>query len=217
MKLPLVALAALPASVAAGAQTPPPSPQIIMPPASQPQIAVHPNALAPVGPAVRLPPGVTIPNCLLNSPPADAIVGEKSSGEAIVGEKSSGEAIVGEKSYAPDPADMTFGDRWNASAYTTFKHMLVGPPGKVTLNLYGCSSSPGGETVAVYLADSSGNRKTGWRHFVIATRNGNNREGTFKLPPAPKGESLSRVPIVIVVENASGKPQVGEYRLTVKP
>jgi hypothetical protein len=105
------------------------------------------------------------------------------------------------------------GERWSGTGFTTFKRVLVGRPGKHALGLYGCSSAGGGETVAVYLAGADGERKTGWRHFVIATRNGNSRTGTVTLPKAAAGQTLSHLPIVIVVENASGKPHVGELRL----
>jgi hypothetical protein len=37
--------------------------------------------------------------------------------------------------------------------------------------------------------------------------------GTITLPKAAPGQTLSRLPIVIVIENASGKPHVGELRL----
>lgn len=135
------------------------------------------------------------------------IIGEKGS-TAIIGEEGS-TGIIGEK------GSKAYSNRWNASGFTSYKHVLVGPPGRRTLSLYGCSSAGGGETVAVYLTGPDGERKTGWKHFVIATRNGNSRAGTITLPAPAQGQTLSRLPIVVVVENASGRPHVGEYRLTL--
>lgn len=151
-------------------------------------IPVRPTVIAP---NVLRPNMVALPPCL-----SGAVIGEEGSGE-IVGEKGS----------------KTFGNRWSASGFTSYKHVLVGPPGRRTLSLYGCSSAGGGETVAVYLTGADGERKTGWRHFVIATRNGNSRAGSVTLPQPAQGQALSRLPIVVVVENASGRPHVGEYRL----
>ncbi len=183
MRTAYLALVALPA--AASAQT------LSLP------IPVRPTVIAP---NVLRPNMVALPPCL-----SGAVIGEEGSG-AVIGEEGSGE-IVGEK------GSKTFGNRWSASGFTSYKHVLVGPPGRRTLSLYGCSSAGGGETVAVYLTGADGERKTGWRHFVIATRNGNSRAGTVTLPQPARGQTLSRLPIVVVVENASGRPHVGEYRL----
>ena len=193
MKAALLGLAAIPA--AAAAQTLPPS------------VNVGPVSIRPVVPPLIVAP----PPCLSNAIIGEKIVGEKGS-TAVIGEKGSGE-IIGEKGNQIIGEEGVIGERWNGTGFTTFKRVLVGRPGKHNLALYGCSSAGGGETVAVYLAGPDGERKTGWRHFVIATRNGNNRVGTITLPKAAPGQTLSRLPIVIVVENASGKPHVGELRL----
>ena len=208
-----LSLVALPA--AAGAQT-------IAPP-----VAINPAIAAP-----RLAPPLMVapPPCL-----GSAVIGEKGSGE-IIGEKGSGEiigekgrdAIIGEKVIGEKGSEAIIGEeiigekgvkssanKWSSTGFTTYKHVLVAPPGRRTLSLYGCSSASGGETVAVYLMGPDGQRKTGWKHFVIATRNGNSRAGTITMPPPAKGQALSRLPVVVVVENASGRPHVGEYRLTL--
>ena len=191
MKAALLALAAIPA--AAAAQTLP-----------QP-VTVGPSIIGPIDVRPRL---VAPPPCL-----SGAIVGEDGS-SAIVGEDGS-TGVIGEEGSQKIIGEegRVIGERWSGTGFTTFKRVLVGRPGKHALGLYGCSSAGGGETVAVYLAGADGERKTGWRHFVIATRNGNNRVGTITLPKAAAGQTLSRLPIVIVVENASGKPHVGELRL----
>ena len=198
MKAALLALAAIPA--AAAAQTLPP-PVIVGPVDIRP--AVRPTLVAP-------------PPCLSSGIIGEKIIGEKIIGEkgstAVIGEKGSTE-IIGEKGNQIIGEEGIIGERWSGTGFTTFKHTLVGRPGKHGLSLYGCSSAGGGETVAVYLAGADGERKTGWRHFVIATRNGNSRVGTITLPKAAPGQTLSRLPVVIVVENASGKPHVGELRL----
>jgi hypothetical protein len=208
MKASLLLLAALPAAAVAQTAL---QPVKIMPPVIVPGVA--PSLIAPppcltniIGEKGSAIIGEEGTNEIIGEKGSDAIIGEKGSGE-IIGEEGS-DAIIGEEG-------RVISDRWSASGFTTYKHVLVGRPGKRTLSLYGCSSAGGGETVAVYLAGADGERKTGWRHFVIATRNGNFREGTVTLPKPAQGETLSRLPIVVVVENASGKPHVGEYRLKI--
>ena len=213
MKTAYLALAALPG--VAAAQT------LSQPVPGRPLGVNAPNLLRPN--MVALPP------CL-----SGAIIGEEGSGEiigekgstAIIGEKGS-TAVIGEKGSAGiigeegstgiigEKGSKAYSNRWNTSGFTSYKHVLVCPPGRRTLSLYGCSSAGGGETVAVYLTGPDGKRKTGWKHFVIATRNGTTRAGTVVLPPPAQGQALSRLPIVVVVENASGRPHVGEYRLTL--
>ncbi len=201
MKLALLALAAIPAAAAAQIAT-------IPLPGGSPAIApglLPPRAIAP-------------PPCLSGAGVGEKVIGEKVIGEdgsgAIIGEDGS-QKVIGEKGSGQIIGEegRVIGERWSGTGFTTFKHVLVGRPGKRGLSLYGCSSASGGETVAVYLAGPDGERKTGWRHFVIATRNGNSRAGTITLPKAAPGQTLSRLPVVIVVENASGKPHVGELRL----
>ena len=208
MKAALLALAAIPA--AAAAQTLP-----------QP-VLVGPVSIRPVVPPLMVAP----PPCLSSEIIGEKIIGEKIIGEkgstAIIGEKGSG-AIIGEKVIGEKGSDAIIGEkgskssgnRWSASGFTSYHHVLVGRPGRHTLSLYGCSSAGGGETVAVYLTGPDGQRKTGWKHFVIATRNGNSRAGTVTLPAPAQGQTMSRLPVIVVVENASGRPHVGEYRLSM--
>ena len=208
MTVHILALAMLPAAAAAQAV----APQVVANPAVIAPRVLPPMMIAPppcLGSAVI---GEKGSGAIIGEKGSDAIIGEKGSGaiigEKIIGEKGSGE-IIGEKGVKSS------GNRWSSTGFTTYKHVLVGPPGRRTLSLYGCSSAGGGETVAVYLMGPDGQRKTGWKHFVIATRNGNSRAGTVTLPPPAQGQALGRLPVVVVVENASGKPHVGEYRLTL--
>ena len=193
------------------------------------QTLSQPIKVRPVGvnPPNLLRANVALPPCLsgaiigedgvagiIGEKGSDAIIGEKGS-DAIIGEKVIGEKVIGEKGIVGEKGSKSSGNRWSASGFTSYHHVLVGRPGRHTLSLYGCSSAGGGETVAVYLTGPDGRRKTGWKHFVIATRNGNSRAGTVTLPAPAQGQVMSRLPVIVVVENASGRPHVGEYRLSM--
>ncbi len=108
-------------------------------------------------------------------------------------------------------------NRWDADQPTTFRHTLEGTAGRKQLRIDATSSATGGETVAVYPVGPDGQRGTARILFVIATRQGNTRSGAVTLPAPPRGESFSRLPIVVVVENASGRRNSGEYTLTLAP
>ena len=108
-----------------------------------------------------------------------------------------------------------FSNSWNSDRPTQFSHVIEAEAGKVTLTLKAKTTASGGETVAVYFADAQGNRKTGWRLFVIATRNGNSASKSVVIPKPKANHKTSKVPLVVVVENASGKMHSGEYTLTV--
>ncbi len=108
-----------------------------------------------------------------------------------------------------------FSNSWNSDRPTQFSHVLDAEPGKVTLTLKAKTTASGGETVAVYFADAQGNRKTGWRLFVIATRNSNGASKSVVIPKPKANHKTSKVPLIVVVENASGKMHSGDYTLTV--
>jgi hypothetical protein len=108
-------------------------------------------------------------------------------------------------------------NHWEADQPTTFRHTLEGTPGARQLRIDATSSASGGETVAVYPVGPDGQRGTTRILSVIATPQGNTRSGTVTLPAPPRGESFSRLPIVVVVENASGRRNSGEYTLTLAP
>ena len=108
-----------------------------------------------------------------------------------------------------------FSNRWNSDRPTQFSHVLEAEPGNVTLTLTAKTTASGGETVAVYFADAQGNRKTGWRLFVIATRSGNSASKSVVIPKPKPNHKTDKVPLMVVVENASGKMHSGDYTLTV--
>jgi len=103
---------------------------------------------------------------------------------------------------------------WNSDRQSRFTHVIDAAPGKLTLTLKATTTAAGGETVAVYFADAKGNRKTGWRLYVIATRAGNGDSKSFVVPKPRENQKTTRVPLVVVVENASGKSHSGDYTLT---
>jgi hypothetical protein len=108
-------------------------------------------------------------------------------------------------------------NRWDSDQPTTFRHTLEGTPGRKTLRIDAVTSAGGGETVAVYPAGPGGERGKVRILFVIATTQGHSRTGTVTLPQPARGEAFSRLPIVVVVENASGRRNSGEYTLTLAP
>ena len=147
------------------------------------------------------------------------IIGEKRGAEGIIGEKGA-EGIIGEKRGAGEDGvaqqgPQVLANRWQSAGFSTFRHVIEGPPGRVKLVLDACTSASGGETVAVYPTDRQGVRKSPRIMFVIATLRGNARSGSLVLPQPPRGQKVSKVPVIVVVENASGRPHNGSYRLTV--
>lgn len=150
------------------------------------------------------------------------VVGEKGSGyrenvDGIVGEKGSGyrenaDGIVGEKGSV---ARETFVNSWESDRVTTFHHLIQDRPGRVALRLQARSTSSAGEKVSVYLADGNGARKAGWHMSLIATRNGASRSGSLVIPEAARGQKMSKVPILVVIENATGEAHSGDYELSL--
>jgi hypothetical protein len=108
-----------------------------------------------------------------------------------------------------------FSNSWNSDRPTQFSHVIEAEPGKVTLTLKAKTTASGAETVAVYFADAQGNRKTGWRLFVIATRNGNSASKSVVIPKSKPNHKTSKVPLIVVVENDGGRTNSGEYTLSV--
>lgn len=165
-----------------------------------------------------VPPRVPMPH-LAPGCAAGAPAGGDAS-EGIIGEKRGAEGIIGEKRGAEEygvtqQGPQVLANRWQSDRFTSFRHLIEGPPGRVNLVLDACTSASGGETVAVYPVDGRGVRKTPRIMFVIATLRGNARSGSLVLPKPPRGQKLSKVPVMVVVENASGRPHTGAYRLTV--
>jgi len=100
---------------------------------------------------------------------------------------------------------------WNADEFSRFSHTLHAPaPGEYQLTLSGTTDSPGGETVAVYPVGPDGAPLTTRIMFVVVTTHGEAATENVTIP----AEGL---PVVVTVENASGRRLAGEYTLIVAP
>jgi hypothetical protein len=100
---------------------------------------------------------------------------------------------------------------WNSAAFSHFSHTLrASVPGAQTLTLQAQTTSPGGETVAVYPIGPDGERQTARIVFVIATTRGESEDAAVEVP----AEGL---PVEVIVENASGRPFAGNYTITLTP
>lgn len=106
---------------------------------------------------------------------------------------------------------------WRSSTRSRFHHVLEGAPGRYRLTIRATTTSPGGETVAVYPQTSTGERGRVRIGFIIATTKGNAREMFVTIPEPPRGETQGRLPIVVDVENASGREYAGNYSLELQP
>lgn len=134
--------------------------------------------------------------------------------EATASEAGASPMPGGDSGAALDPDAYT--QSWDSMRPVRFEHVIEGPPGPVTLLLDG-RTLDGNQTVSVYRVDRYGVRVPGWRMFVITTREGNRAAGTLTLPRPPEGETIARQPVVIVVENHSGRRSQGEFALRVIP
>lgn len=117
---------------------------------------------------------------------------------------------------APAPAPTAeagpYSNAWDSDEFSRFRHTLQAPSGGAhMLTLTATTDSPGGETVAVYLAGPDGEPLTGWRMFVVASTRGETATEELEFP-----ESGAQ-PVVVVVENASGRRLAGAYTLSVAP
>lgn len=131
------------------------------------------------------------------------------------------EVLDDRASEAPAPAPRFGGPgalvrSWDSLRPVRFDHVIEGHSGPVTLILDG-RTLDGNQTVAVYRADANGVRITGWRLFVITTRDGNSATGTLTLPRPKEGESVGRQPLIVMVENHSGRRSRGEFALRMVP
>lgn len=106
--------------------------------------------------------------------------------------------------------------RWDSSTRSRFHHTVEAPPGRVRLRIEARTTASGGETVAVYPSDH-GDRGRVRIMFVIATTRGHTANGYATIPRPAQGEQLGRLPIVVDVENASGRQHQGDYCITVHP
>lgn len=105
---------------------------------------------------------------------------------------------------------------WDSSTRSRFHHTIEAAPGRVRLRIEARTTASGGETVAVYPSDH-GDRGRVRIMFVIATMRGHTASGYATIPQAARGEPLGRLPIVVDVENASGRQHQGDYCITVHP
>lgn len=111
---------------------------------------------------------------------------------------------------AADPGP--YSNAWDSDDFSRFQHTLQAPSGGVhMLTLTATTNSPGGETVAVYLAGPDGEPLTGWRMFVVASTRGETATEELEFPES------GVQPVVVVVENASGRRLAGSYTLSVAP
>lgn len=134
------------------------------------------------------------------------------------------EAVTGSASEAP--SSPTSGEsaaagehsrHWQSATRSRFYHVLEGEPGPYRLTIRATTTSPGGETVAVYPQTASGERGSPRIGFVIATTVGNAEEMFVTIPRPPEGETRGRLPIIVDVENASGREYAGDYSLELDP
>lgn len=109
------------------------------------------------------------------------------------------------------------GNSWRSSTRSRFHHVLEADPGRYRLTIEASTSSPGGETVAVYPQTADGERGSPRIGFVIATRSGNSEELFVTIPQLADGASSGRLPIIVDVENASGREYSGNYTLRLTP
>lgn len=120
----------------------------------------------------------------------------------------------GQTPFAPDSSGLCA--RWDSSTRSRFHHTIEAPPGRVRLRIEARTTASGGETVAVYPSDH-GDRGRVRIMFVIATTRGHTANGYATIPRPAQSEQLGQLPIVVDVENASGRRHRGDYCITVHP
>jgi len=112
---------------------------------------------------------------------------------------------------APEANLGPYENDWDSAEFSRFDHTLhAAAPGDYVLTLSATTSSPGGETVAVYPISESGEPETARIMFVIASTRGETETRSIAIPEAG-------LPVQVVVENASGRPFAGHYSLSVTP
>ncbi|MEZ5959243.1 MAG: hypothetical protein R3C30_02295 [Hyphomonadaceae bacterium] len=106
----------------------------------------------------------------------------------------------------PAAADMgPYTNSWDSAEFSRFRHTLnATAPGTYDLTIAATTSSPGGETVAVYPVGPEGVPSTARVMFVIATTRGGTETERVTIP----AEGL---PVEVVVENAAGRAFAGSY------
>jgi hypothetical protein len=126
--------------------------------------------------------------------------------DSATSEATAGAAVEGE-----------LANTWRSSTRSRFHHVLQAAPGRHRLTIQATTTSPGGETVAVYPQTAGGERGGVRIGFVVATRAGSSEEMFVTIPQPPEGETTASLPIIVDVENASGREYSGNYSLTLAP
>lgn len=134
----------------------------------------------------------------------EKVIGEKVIGEKVIGEKIIGEKIIGEKGRSPA---LSFGHRWKAGGAVSYKHVIAGPPGRYTVQFYGCSSAPGGQVLELSAPDA------GLQQSLLAGSAGAARSAVLTLRAGPTG--IARAPLTITVADPAGAPAAGVYKVTI--
>lgn len=102
-----------------------------------------------------------------------------------------------------------YANSWDAAEFSRFSHTLhATTPGPHEVVLTASTTSPGGETVAIYPIGPDGEPLTARVMFVIASTAGGSETETVDIP----AEGL---PVQVAVENASGRRFAGHYEITV--
>lgn len=98
---------------------------------------------------------------------------------------------------------------WDSAEFSRFRHTLhAAEAGDYQVTLAASTTSPGGETVAIYPIGPDGAPTTARVMFVIATVRGGSETRAVTIPAAG-------LPVEVVVENASGRRFSGTYTITV--
>ena len=102
-------------------------------------------------------------------------------------------------------------NRWDSDRASDFSHVLQAAPGARVVRLDAITTAGETVTVSVYARKPDGSRGETRLLTAAATSEGDSRAAAVQLPPP------GRLPVVVVVENATGRRSVGEYTLTVAP
>jgi hypothetical protein len=104
-----------------------------------------------------------------------------------------------------------FSNTWDSEEFSRFRHTLhAAVPGRHTIALAATTTSPGGETVAIYPVGEDGVASTARIMFVVASVRGETGSTTVEIPEGG-------LPVEVVVENASHRRFSGSYTITVTP
>lgn len=140
-----------------------------------------------------------------SEPPADTL-DDRVKAPEISAEDPSPAPVAPPRNYGP------YQNAWDSNEVSTFRHVLwADGAGSHRLVLGATTDSPGGETVRVYRQAEDGSRGEAVM-FVIATTRGGSATKMVEFPSDEEG-----VPVIVAVENASGRRLSGNYTLRVDP